>query len=84
MTTKRKALTREQGKRLLSDYLCEPLSPEEAKSRVLVAKWPKIRRQAEEWVEDFFRVLDYLHHYVPREDWNWLFKQLKWPVYGRK
>ena len=81
---RQKTLSKEQGISLLSDYLCRPLSPEERKSKVLVALWAGARKEAEQHAEEILQVLRYMSGFVPREDWNWVFKRLKWPAYGAK
>ena len=79
---RQKTFSKEQGICLLSDYLCRPLSPEERKSKALVAMWTKERAQAEAHAAKIMQVLRYMSGFVPREDWNWVFKRLKWPSYG--
>ena len=81
---RQKTLSREQGISLLSDYFCRPLSPEERKSKVLVALWAGARKEAEQHAEDILHMLECISEFVPREDWNWMFKRLKWPAYGAK
>ena len=79
---RQKTLSKEQGISLLSDYLCKPLSPEEKKSKVIVALWERERAVAAIQAARILDVLRYMSGFVPREDWNWMFKRLKWPSYG--